>query len=208
MLIQKQHIENALLGIWKIEESREELLQLLPPALRVNAIERIATMRAEKRVAEWLATQILLYTLLDEEKTILKKENGQPYLADNSYQISISHTKEYAAILLHPTFSTGIDIETISERVKKIAHKFISDKEYIDPTQEIAHQLLHWSAKESLFKLLGETEVDFRQHLHIEPFTPLSKGIMQAKETKSGDEKSFLIHYELGNDYVMTWVVG
>jgi phosphopantetheinyl transferase len=209
MLFRQQHTPNgALLGIWKIEEAREELLQLLPKKLCAEAIEHIAKIRAEQRAVEWLATQILLYTLLGEEKQILKKTNGQPYLSDNSYQISISHTKNYAAILLHPTLSVGIDIETISERVKKIAYKFISDDEYIDPTQEVVHQLLHWAAKESLFKLLGETEVDFKQHLHINPFTPLLEGMISANETKSNDRKSFVVHYEVCNDYVITWIVG
>jgi phosphopantetheinyl transferase len=209
MLFRQQHTSNgALLGIWKIEESREELLQLLPENLRTEAVAHIATIRAEQRAVEWLATQILLYTLLGEEKQILKKTNGQPYLSDNSYQISISHTRKYAAILLHPTFLAGIDIEMISERVKKIAYKFISNDEYIDPTQEVVHQLLHWAAKESLFKLLGETEVDFKQHLHIDPFTPSSGGTILAKETRSGDRESFVIHYEVCNDYVITWVIG
>jgi len=209
MLIRKQHTpEGALIGVWKMEESRDELLQLLPSTFRAEAAEYIATIRAEQRAMEWLATRITLYYLLGEEKKILKKENGQPYLSDNSYHISISHTKNYVAIILHPTLSVGIDIETISERIRRIAHKFISDDEYIDVSQEVVHQLLHWSAKECLFKVMSEVEVDFREHLYIEPFMPLSEGAMKAKETKSSDEKSFEIRYEVCGDYVMTWVSG
>jgi phosphopantetheinyl transferase len=209
MLILNQHTPNgALLGVWKMEESHEKLLQLFPEKFRAETLEDVEKIRAEQRAVEWLTTRIMLYTLLGEEKKIVKKETGQPYLSDNSYRISISHTKKYAAILLHPTLPVGVDIETISERVKKIAYKFISDNEYIDPSQEIVHQLLHWSAKESLFKLISESEIDFKQHLHIEPFTPLSEGLIRAKETKSSDEKSFTIHYKVREDYVMTWVVG
>ena len=208
MLIRKQHTsEGALLGVWKTEESRDQLLQLLPENFRAQAAEHIATIGAEQRVLEWLATRITLYQLLGEEKTILKKANGQPYLSDNSYHISISHTKGYVAVILHPTLSVGIDIETVSERIKRIAHRFISEKEYVDEKQEVVHQLLHWSAKESLFKLINETEVDFREHFHIERFLPLSKGVMRARETKSRDEKSFVIEYEVFEDYVMAWVV-
>ena len=208
MLVKKQHTpEDALIGVWKMEESRDELLQLLPSIFRAEATEYIATIRAEQRVLEWLATRITLYYLLGEEKKILKKANGQPYLSDNSYHISISHTKKYVAVILHPTLSAGIDIETISERIKRIAHRFISDEEYIDASQEVVHQLLHWSAKESLFKVMNEAEVDFKQHLYIEPFTPLSEGIMKARETRSSDEKSFEIWYEVWEEYVMTWVL-
>ena len=208
MLIRKQHTsEGALLGVWKTEESRDQLLQLLPENFRAQAAEHIAIIRAEQRVIEWLATRITLYQLLGEEKKILKKENGQPYLADNSFHISISHTRNYVAIILHPTRAVGIDVETISERIRRIAHRFISDDEHIDSSQEVVHQLLHWSAKESLFKLMKESEIDFKQHLHIEPFTPQSAGVMRAKETKSRDEKSFVTEYEVFEDYVMTWVV-
>ncbi|NLX66339.1 MAG: 4'-phosphopantetheinyl transferase superfamily protein, partial [Bacteroidales bacterium] len=138
--------------------------------------------------------------------TILNQTDGKPYLEDGSYYISISHTKDYAAIYLHKTQPVGIDIEIRSERVNKVAHKFVGDDEYIDPSQTTVHQLLHWSAKESLFKLMEESEIHFKHHLHIHPFTPSTKGIITATETKTQFNHTFTIDYEVYPDHVLTWV--
>ena len=208
MLIRREHTDSGgLLGIWKMDESRERLLLLLPEYMRSNAVEHVKTIRSERRTIEWLSIRILLFMLLDEEKTILNRADGKPYLEDGTYHISISHTKDYAAIYLHETHPVGIDIEIRSERVKKVAEKFIADEEYIDPSQKTVHQLLHWSAKESLFKLMEENEIHFKHHLHIHPFTPTLQGIMTATETKTNLNRTFNIHYEVHPDYVLTWVI-
>lgn len=209
MLIRKEHTDGgALLGIWKMDESRETLLQLFPRHLRSDANEYLHDIRSERRSIEWLSTRVMLLNLLGEEQMILNREDGSPYLADGKMHISISHTKDYAAILLHEAFAVGIDIETRSERINKIAGKFISDHEYIDPSQRTVHQLLHWSAKESLFKLMNEQGVNFRHHLHIHPFTPERSGVITATETKSGLTRSFSLHYEVHPEYVLTWSIG
>lgn len=208
MLIRKEHTKNgALLGIWKMEETKEELLQLFPEHLRSKVNFLLNTIRSERRSIEWLATRVMLFNLVGKEQIILNRENGSPYLADEKTHISISHTKDYAAILMHETSAVGIDIETCSERVVKIAGKFISDKEFIDPSQKVLHQLLHWSAKESLFKLMNEKGIDFKEHLYIEPFIPQERGVMAAKETKTAEKHSFTIHYEVHSEYVLTWSI-
>ena len=208
MLIRAEHIDSeGKLGVWEITETVQELLAFFPETLRERAAKHISGMRSEKRILEWLAVRLMLFQLSNEEKIVHHHRNGQPYLTDNSLHISISHTQNYAAILLHPSQKVGIDIEFRSERVKRIAHKFISENEYIDDAQTTVHQLLHWSAKETMFKLLDEEEIHFRNHLHIATFTPTDKGVMKGSETKSQRNRSFDIFYEVSPDYVLTWAV-
>lgn len=199
--------EGAKLGIWKIEETPDELLQLFPQSLRSRAASHVEHIRSKKRVAEWLSTRLLLFRLLNEEKIIHHHPNGRPFLTDQSHQISISHSNNYAAILLHPALRVGIDVESRSEKVGKIASKFISPEEFVDKSQELIHQTLIWSAKETMFKLIDENEIDFRRHLHIHPFIPQHKGIITALETKTPGRESFQIHYEVFPDCVLTWVI-
>ncbi|MBK5194527.1 MAG: 4'-phosphopantetheinyl transferase superfamily protein [Proteiniphilum sp.] len=209
MLIRKEHSDTGgLLGIWKMDETREALIHLFPEHLRPEVMEYVNGVRSDRRAIEWLSTRIMLLDLLGKEQIIHNREDGSPYLEDGKPHISISHTKDYAAILLHDSCPVGIDIEIRSERVKKIAGKFISVKEYIDPAQKTIHQLLHWSAKESLFKLMNEQGIDFRQHLFVHPFTPALKGIITATETKTDQSCSFTVHYEVHPDYVLTWTAG
>ena len=209
MLIRKEHTDTGgLLGIWKMEESREELLTHFPEHLRPKAVAYTGNIRSQQRSIEWLSSRAMLFILLGEDKSIQNYPDGRPYLADHSHLISISHTKEYAALLLHHSLPVGIDIERRSERIKKIADKFISESEYIDPSRKVIHQLLHWSAKESLFKLMNQQGVDFRQHLHIQPFIPMDSGTMIATETRTELSRTFLIRYEVHDEYVLTWVTG
>ncbi|MDO5522553.1 MAG: 4'-phosphopantetheinyl transferase superfamily protein [Bacteroidia bacterium] len=209
MLIRKAYIdEGGLIGIRKINDNADTLLNLLPPNQQIEAEKHISKMRSERRIIEWLTTRVLLFELLHEDKIIGNLPDGKPFLLDKSYNISISHTRNYAAILLHKHASVGIDVETVSGRVSRLADKFISPDEYIDSSRKIIHQLLHWSAKETLFKLMEENEIDFKEHLHIQPFTPQQKGIFQAFESKTGQQQAFQIHYEVFPDVVLTWAVG
>ena len=129
MPVFKQYIESSYKwGIWKTSESLEELLALLPHKEKYE--EGIGKFTAISRKLEWLAVRVLLYTMLGEEKEIHYYSNGGPYLADGSFSISISHTKGYVAVLLgEPGKRVGIDIECYSERVRKVAHKFMREDE-------------------------------------------------------------------------------
>lgn len=207
MLIRKEHTHNnGLLGIWHITETKEDLLCLFPDNSREKACSYIAAIKSEKRVLEWLSTRLMMHLLLDDdEKVVLHTKNGKPYVSDNSHKISISHTNNYAAILLHETLDVGIDIETHTDRVKKLANKFISEKEYIDESQKVVHQLLHWSAKETAFKLIHEAEIDFREHLYLQPFTPQQRGVIEVLETRTNRQQTYRLQYEVHANYVLTW---
>jgi phosphopantetheinyl transferase len=209
MLIRKEYTDSGgLLGIWKMEESREALIRLFPVHLRHEVMAYINGVRSDRRAIDWLSTRIMLLELLGKEQIIHNREDGSPFLEDGKPYISISHTREFAAILLHEHGPVGIDIETVSARVEKIADKFISENEYIDPGQRTVHQLLHWSAKECLFKLMNEQGIDFKKHLYLHPFTPTTKGVITATESKTAQSSSFTLHYEVHPEYVLTWTVG
>ena len=208
MLIRKEYFDNgSLMGIWKMDETIEELLKLFPPAIRPEANDYIESLRSKRRVREWLSTRIMLFELLGEINIIQNHKDGKPYLADRSYHISISHTRNHVAILLNKTYPVGIDIEVKSDRVEKLADKFVSEIEFIDPHQKILHQLLHWSAKECLFKLINAQGIDFKKHLYLHHFTPSQNGVITATESRTKENKIYSLSYEVHPEYVLTWVV-
>lgn len=208
MLIRKiETVEGGVLGIWKIEESAKQLISLFPKQTRAEAERGVETLRSEKRALEWLASRLMLMELLGIDKIARNRKDGRPYVEDINQQISISHTRGYVAVLLHKSARVGVDIEIISHRIERIANKFISNSEYIDPQQRIQHLLLHWSAKESLFKLIDEGGIDFKKQLHIEPFNPTQTGIIRAFETKTCNSRSYRLCYEVQKEYVLTWVI-
>ena len=207
MSLSQNSIKSVSWAVREIRESVDELLEKLEKKeLYLPHLEKITS---EHRKKEWLSVRILLKEILGEEKTISYTSSGKPYLSDNSYQISISHTKGYVAVILHPQLSVGIDIEYISPRVQKIRSRFMSDEEelHLDKTLEEVHLLLHWSAKESLFKILGEENVDFKTELHISPFKPVVNQLAEfsAYETKSKKRGQYDFQYLVTKEYVLTF---
>jgi len=198
MLIRREENNDVIWGIWKIEETIDDLLS----RLQDHTFSSVIT--SEKRLREKTAVRVLLKTLINEEKAIGYSSNGKPYLMDDSYFISISHTKGYAAVILSKTQYVGIDIEYISEKVKRVRDKFISQSEYIYENISTIHLLLHWSAKESMYKAIRMNDIDFRRNLLIEKFIPAKSGTFTGRETFTKEKQKFLIRYFVTDEYVIT----
>lgn len=206
MLVRKEIIEeDCLLGIWEISETRDELLNMLSQENQEKAHNYLSNIKSKKRELEWLSIRVILQILTNDNKTVKHTPDGQPYLSDNSYQISISHSRDYAVVLLHKHKKVGVDIENHSKRILKIEKRFISDDEYINPNKRVLHLILHWCAKETLYKLMNSTNIIFKEHLHIHPFHVEDKGIISASETFSTDKTTFEIFYEVNENFVITW---
>ena len=126
--------------------------------------------------------------------------------------ISISHTRDYAAVAYSTAGPIGLDIERISDRVERIAHRFTSTDEaaYIDThgqQDRPMYHLINWSAKETLYKLLDDTRMaDFKAAFHIAPYTLASKGMLDATLLAAYDGR-VAVHYRLFPDFVCTWVI-
>ena len=71
-----------LLGVWKIEESSEELLSMLEQSSEY--LPFLQQIKTEKRRQEWLASRVLLKELAGEELLIAYHDDGAPYLPDSS----------------------------------------------------------------------------------------------------------------------------
>lgn len=201
-----EHKEDVLMwGVWQTEESVEQLLALLPSPAQYEA--ELLRLAAPHRRREWLAVRVLLYRLLGEEKNISYHSNGKPYLADRSCFISISHTRGYVAVILSSQAEVGIDIEQYGSRVHKVAHKYMRPDEVPAPYEgdDTWSLLLHWSAKEVMFKCMDASGVNFREHLHVLPFEVKESGEFCAREYRTARQTQFLIRYLLHPCFVMTW---
>ncbi|NDV95688.1 hypothetical protein D0T84_12295 [Dysgonomonas sp. 521] len=204
MLYFKNYItDSTLLGIWIVEEDRQGLLSLLS---RHDWIQNIYTVRSESRVLEILSARVLIKELTGEEKEVYYNKSGKPFLADDSYYISVSHTKKYVAVAINKEKPVGLDIEYISEKIRRVQSRLVGEGEYIDSGNELAHLLLHWSAKEAMFKFLDAEGVDFRKHLFVSKFTPQEEGIFSAKEVRSSKEIDFKAYYKVGKEFVMVCI--
>ncbi|MDH6354629.1 4'-phosphopantetheinyl transferase [Dysgonomonas sp. PH5-45] len=199
----KQEVGKYILGVWKVEESAGELLSILGDDFTEKST--LWPGLSAQRVLERLAVRSLLKQLLGKNVEIQYTPSGKPYLPDNEKMpnISISHTKGYVAVLLSGT-KGGIDIEQITNKVIRIESKFISEEESIIPENKLTHLLLHWSAKETMYKSVGEGGIDLKKHLLIHPFSPQEKGSFIG-EYRKHTPQFFEIKYTVTPNYVLTY---
>ena len=194
-----------MVGVWKVEETIDQLRSMFNDfSLYESGLQKF---KAEKRQLEWLVVRVLLKELLGEEKVIDYLPSGKPFLKDRSTFISFSHTCGYVAVAVHPTKEVGIDIEQYGNRVSRLASRFVREDEMqsVKAGDEIYALLLHWSAKETMFKLMNQSDVDFLNHLQILPFIPTESGEMEAVEYRTDLHQTFQISYYTHPDYVLTF---
>ena len=204
-LCRKYRKGELAVGVWKVEETIGQLRSMFKDfSLYESDLQKF---KAEKRQLEWLAVRVLLKELLGEEKVIDYLPSGKPFLKDRSACVSFSHTCGYVAVAVHPTKEVGIDIEQYGNRVSRLASRFVREDEMqsVRAGNEIYALLLHWSAKETMFKLMNQSDVDFLDHLHILPFIPTELGEMEAVEYRTDLHQTFQISYYTHPDYVLTF---
>lgn len=215
MIYYDKQTDGIRVVVWHVTEEYEELLSMLPDADSVQN-EAEQQFSSEFRRVEWTAVRVLLYTVLDRQVHISYNEQGAPLLPDyEGLHISISHTKGYVAIALSETAVVGIDVEQIERldtsnqfndkekvpRVEKVRSRFMRNDEY---AETIVGMLLHWSAKETVFKVLGREGVDFQDEMKVQPFDETQyEGDFQLEDLKEDD--TYIIFYKVFDDFVLTY---
>lgn len=196
--------EDTRQGLWQISESREELAAILGTRLNDKAA---ALSKVESAGLHWYASRVLLQEMFSEGAIHLhKNQYNKPYLFidETPYFISITHSHEWAGVMVSQTCDLGMDLEKNDIRIERVCHKFMNDAEQ-DFASDTLTKTLIWSAKESMYKVYGEKELDFRKHMSVQAFTPGEQGIFKGVVSKSGTKLELLIHYRLIEHFVLTY---
>ena len=125
--------DHTILAVWKIEEGEEELLSGLQ--LKQHELDFLDTLSKGKRLLQWLSTRFLLRTMLNTSEYIDCRldEHGKPYLVNSPYSISLSHSYDYAAVMIGKDKGVGVDIELIKPKIHRIQQKFLNEPELAQP---------------------------------------------------------------------------
>lgn len=208
-LLRKWEDGGAVWAIWKVTEGIDELLERFSD----GAVWRkeVRQIRSASRQLECTAVRVLLKELTGSELDILHYPSGRPYIAGFPFHITVSHTKGYVAVGYHPFLRIGIDIEYYSERVRKVVSRFVRPDEMPERERNedspscLYKLLLHWSAKETIYKIMDCEEVDFLEHLRIRPFALQDKGSLVGEECRTDDLQTFSVRYMIHSGFVCTW---
>ena len=194
------------LGLWQMDESPEHLFDLYPHLLPYRS-SLDDKYKNDGRKLEFLAIRALMYEMLrvnGASKGLLSHagdftHNGQGKPLFRGYHVSISHTKGYAALILSKKSEVAVDIEYMSDRVERIASKFLRKDERADSLEA---KLVHWCAKETVFKLFSEENLLFEE-MRVKPFDTMSDWACDVENLKSG--KTARVDFELAMDFVLTY---
>ncbi|MGG5902198.1 4'-phosphopantetheinyl transferase family protein [Sphingobacterium daejeonense] len=201
---------HSRIALWKIEESEDELISMLQ--LNEAELAKLSSLAKGKRTLHWLATRVLLRYLLQTPEFIScpSDSNGKPYLPDFPYEISLTHSYDYAGVMLSSAGVCGIDLEIVKEKVVRIKDKFLKPEEigFIEEDQFVDQLYACWCAKEAVYKLQGNKGVSFYQDMTIEPFRYTPQGVMTVNLNKNNEVRKFNVFYESFNEYMLGYVVG
>ena len=194
---------DAMLLVWELTESIEKLKEQLNLVDSDKiALEKIVS---EKRKLEFLGIRVAFKTLLGKEIEIEYDGNGKPSLKDKSYQISISHSKNWIVVMAHPNRLVGIDIECPTDKIQKLYKRFLGIDEQKDLSngKDNRQLLLAWSGKEALYKIIGNEAVDFANQLRIFPFVVKPSGEIKAEHIPTNT--FYRLIYQLTQNYTLVY---
>ena len=206
--------ETTKLGIWHIEEAEDFFLHKVPVQQNIT--------HPHKRLQHLAGRFLLKYLFPDfPHAEILIADTRKPYLPNEQYHFSISHCGNYAAAMVSSTHRVGIDIEIASEKVERVAHKFIheSEQQFFANSEQLAvnsslfssYRLLFtvmWSAKESLFKWYSLGKVDFKEHMQlIDPIQQQHGSLVLPFCFKKNEPVYLNITAKIFDEIVLSWVV-
>lgn len=192
--------ETTKLGIWKIDEDLDFFLREVP-------LQREITHPHKK--LQHLAGRYLLKMMFPDFPYDLIRiaDTRKPFLHNEQYHFSISHSGDYAAAIVSTKERVGVDVELYSSKVLKVLHKFLAGQEQVLINGRnrfpFEFETLMWSAKESVFKWHGNGGVDFKDHIHLLAIQDDHK----LSVSFTGEPPASLdVHYRLFPEVCLSWV--
>ena len=209
-IIKKLYIgDHGVLGVWKINETVDELLSKI--RFSNGDKEVFDRFKNKSRQAHWLSYRLAIRSLLGDPKDLefYYDEFGKLHFKNEEYNLSVTHSGDFSAVIISHKHCVGIDIEKISDRINNITLKFLSVEELKKIDENNPKQLTcMWSAKETLYKLHGKNGLTFDKNIIIEPCDVESdSGNMRGRIEKGDYKKEFLLKYFFIDNYVLVYAV-
>ena len=184
-------------GIWKIEESEDDLHELC--VLTDYDRKLLSDITSPLRRKEILATRVLINVL---GLNIFIEYRDRKPLASNG-NISITHSDSLVGIVWHETKKTTIDIEELSSRILRISKRAFSSDEFDFAGNDIKKLTLLWNCKESVYKLVGVSGLEFKTQIKVFPFNDMDK--IECHFTKDGNIIKFTFEQNEILDHTYVW---
>ncbi len=124
---------------------------------------------SRERSLQMACADFIISDILNVDTKVLRTAKGAPYLKDNRFNLSISHTSNYMAMIVNEHARPAIDIEVKGRNIDRVRYRFTIDEE-VDHFHDFFKEdalLSVWGVKECLFKIMHASGVLFTDHLKI-----------------------------------------
>lgn len=133
--------------------------------------------RTLRHMRERQAVMRLLRHACGPDTELHHTPEGAPYVSEYGvYSVSVSHSRELAAIALsrEPGIIVGVDVEEWRDQLPRVAPRVLDAAELEHYGKSDAGLIAVWTLKEALFKASLRPGTDFRDNIHLPlDFTPV-----------------------------------
>jgi 4'-phosphopantetheinyl transferase len=147
---------------FNINDFTDELYSEYYSLLSNERREYVDSLKIETDRKRTVAGEMLVKIALGlRNETILRTDEGQPYIAGMDNHFSISHSGNFAVCAIDKC-KIGIDIEEIRNIDIKAAKRFCNEKELEYVGNDINRFFEIWTAKEATYKMMGGKIKNFK----------------------------------------------
>ena len=172
MIERELSIDGCRIVVWRIDEDEEHLAEKCAvqgiSTADISAIGNCGCRR--QKMAVRLAIAHLVdggFTLRHTDVVDNNSDNAYPEI-DGIAGLSISHSRNYAAVAIADRAGIGVDVEEYSPRVLRVRSRFLSQSEAELIAQDDIHRhILAWTVKEAVYKALPIAGIDFAEGLTL-----------------------------------------
>ncbi len=190
---------NTLLGIWHIHEDEYfDWSSITHPNDYQNAQSISNPKPKRQRLASRALAKKCIEQLSEYYSGVSSKASGAPFLENSTLHISISHSYDFAAVLISNK-AVGIDIQKLTSNMQNIVPRVCSDKECVQFTTQKALGIV-WSAKEALYKKYSDLDLSLKMDIEIKN---ISSDKVEATINHDAVQELETVQYELFEDYIL-----
>jgi phosphopantetheinyl transferase len=192
--------ENTRIKLWKVSVGELKKLKL-------NKYDRVIleSKKTDLSKEQFLSVRKLL-ELENPNFKIRYDKSGRPSI-NSKLNISISHSKELAGIVLSNSSKIGIDVQVSESKILNIPNKFLNDSEILNTEYDVDNLIMIWTAKESIYKALGINGASFSENIIIDRIIEKEKK-GEGHYVKGNKKIKFILNFFFLDNYTICYAYG
>ncbi|MBE6317500.1 MAG: 4'-phosphopantetheinyl transferase superfamily protein [Bacteroidales bacterium] len=153
-----------------------------------NEINNVASLKRRKEI---VMSHVMIKRHIGENAKMFHDANGAPVVEGYDCNVSISHSVTEIVLAINQYHPIGVDLENWREKLKKVASRFLSEKELrqYDTPQKL---LQAWTAKEALYKIAHSPGLSFVDDIILPELGDIN---MSAKVNTSCGLRTFSVYF-------------